>query len=44
MKMPVYVGCSIELAGYTADEEMQCLSKVIEVVMARSVMTKSNDA
>ncbi|KAI5284707.1 hypothetical protein KEM54_001127 [Ascosphaera aggregata] len=35
MKVPVYVGCSMNLSGYTPDEEMESLSKIIEAVMAR---------
>lgn len=33
-KMPVYVGCSMNFAGTTVEEEMEGLTKVIEIVMA----------
>ena len=35
LKLPVYVGCSIDLLGIAPDEEMESLAKVVEVVSAQ---------
>lgn len=37
MGVPVYVGCSIDAAatGTTAEEEMEGVAKIVEVVMQR---------
>lgn len=35
MNMPVYVGCSVELSGQMAEEEMEGLAKVVDTIMAK---------
>ena len=35
MYMPVYVGCSIDLSGQTAAEEMEGLVNVVDAVLAK---------
>lgn len=32
LKRPVYVGCSINFAGITVEEEMEGLTKLVEVI------------
>jgi hypothetical protein len=35
MALPVYVGCSVDFAGLTVEEEMEGLTKVIETVVIK---------
>lgn len=33
MALPVYVGCSMNFSGLTVEEEMEGLTKVVEIVV-----------
>lgn len=35
MKQPVYVGCSMNFAGVTADEEMEGLAAAVDQIMEK---------
>ncbi len=35
MKQPVYVGCSMNFAGTTAEEEMEGFTKVVDQIMQK---------
>lgn len=44
MNMPIYVGCSVELSGQTAEEEMEGLAKVVDTILAKWEETKGKQA
>jgi hypothetical protein len=31
--MPVYVGCSVDISGSTAEEETAGLAKIVEIIL-----------
>lgn len=35
MQMPVYVGCSVEFSGSSAEEEAEGLAKIVQVIMGK---------
>jgi uncharacterized protein YutE (UPF0331/DUF86 family) len=35
MDLPVYVGCSLNLSGVTTEEEMESLTALTKVIMAK---------
>lgn len=35
MNIPVYVGCSVELSGQAAEEEMEGLAKIVDRILGK---------
>jgi hypothetical protein len=35
MQTPVYVGCSVDFSGSTAEEEMAGLAKIVEIILGK---------